>query len=94
MKENEDIGNLGGVQCPVCGCTKRKVIASLRARNCTTRRCICAGCSARFTTHEKLKNQDLVSPDLLLEALARLKHMEKSVSTLRTSLENAMINYN
>ena len=91
--KNEDAGLLGGVPCPLCGSTKRKVIASLRERNCITRRCECASCFERFKTYEKLKDQDLISSDFLFATLKRLTIMENSVSALRKSLETALENY-
>lgn len=83
-----------GVPCPICGSKARKVIESRPQGNEIKRRCVCKNCSNRFTTTEKLTDQDdKLSPDFLFAVLRGLSSVEKAVSNLRASLETGLENY-
>jgi len=84
----------GGVQCPICGGTKRKVVESRPQLNEIRRRCVCENCSSKFTTIEKLIDRnDKVSPDFLFAVLRGLSSIEKAIHNLRESLETGLENY-
>ena len=82
-----------GIPCPQCGSTKRRVVESRPQINFVARRCVCQTCSHRFTTHEKLKDQDVLSPDFLFAVLRRISAVENAISTLRRSIETGLQNY-
>lgn len=94
MKDKNLNARKGGVQCPFCKCTERKVIESRPQSNEIKRRCVCKNCSSRFTTTEKLIHRDdRISPDFLFRVLRGLSLIEKIVGNLRRSLETGLKNY-
>lgn len=84
----------GGVQCPVCKSTERRVIESRPQSNEVRRRCVCQTCLNKFTTIEKLIDRnDKVSPDFLFAVSRGLSSIEKAIHNLRQSLETGLENY-
>ena len=83
---------LDGITCPTCGATARNVIESRRLPDCVRRRCICTGCSERFTTYELRYDQiaariDAVSATRAAKLLDRFQAVESSMANLRRLLE-------
>lgn len=55
---------------------------------------MCQSCSNRFTTTEKLIDQnDKLSPKFLFAVLKGLSSIEKAIRNLRQSLETGLENY-
>jgi transcriptional regulator NrdR family protein len=78
----------GGISCPVCDSSERKVLETRKIKNGVARRILCLNCTHRFSTREIVKESTHADAVILFEKLLeRTIYLEKNAGALKAILE-------